>query len=206
MDMDSTVRSTVRLWLLCLSLLLVFSAAACAPADRQPDVPQSPAASAPKAIVRHIAGVRPGEMDDAAVVGIHGPGVSYGYQDQPPDTRFYTDPAHQLTLLVGTHTDGMVVVVRISQGTVLPPGVDPTLTTSSALESVDIEHGIAFGMAPNEVEGLLGRPTVDQSSGTGRVFIYQVDDDPAEAGYVTYAATYEFEDDRLQSIEIYVGE
>ena len=206
MKMDCTPRLAGRLWLVLSFLSCLLCAVGCATATDPSEELEPPVAEAPRAVVRRIAGITPGEMSDADVVGIYGDGVWYGYQDQPADTRLYTDPARRFTLSVGTHTDGMVVVVRLSQGTVLPPGVDPALTTTTALGTADIEHGVELGMTADEVASLLGRPAADQSPGALRVFIYQMDDDPSAAGDITYTATYEFKDDSLYSVEIRAGE
>lgn len=208
----STFPTALRLSFLGVCLLLLLTVVACAPTPSLPtDIetgkPQPSAATTPGAMVWSIAGIRPGAMNDSDVVSMYGPGSPYGYLDQPLDRRYYTDPSHKVTLLVGTHTDNMVVVVKLTEGTLLPSGVDSALTVSSLSVPVHIDQGIALGMTPGEVEGLLGQPVFDQSCGTVRTFIYEVTaDDPAAAGYVSYSATYEFENDQLRSVEVYAGE
>ncbi|MHB0981660.1 MAG: hypothetical protein ACYC5Q_16620 [Thermoleophilia bacterium] len=218
--MRSFVPSLAARWkMLSLLLLLPLALAACArttppSSDTTPqssDVgtvkPEPSGNAAPPAMVWSIAGIRPGKTDNSDVVSMYGTGLLYAYQDQPADRRYYTDSSHSVTLLVGTHTDDIVVVVGITEGTVLPPGVDPALAVSSLSVPVEIDHGITLGMTPGEIEGVLGRPDLDQTAVTTRTFVYGgTADDPAEAGYISYNATCVFVNDRLQSVEIYAGE
>lgn len=204
--------SARALWLCGLLVVLAVVAAACGTAEDPEPVSDAGEAAAsavpaPTAMVWSIAGLRLPETTDADVVAMYGPGALYGYADQPPDARYYTDPAHEVTLMVGTHTDDVVVLVKLTEGTVLPAGVDPAQTVTTLSSPVAIDQGIALGLAPDDVLALLGTPALDQMSGLTRTFIYSVGaDDPAEAGYVNYSAVYEFENERLRSIEISAGE
>jgi hypothetical protein len=162
-------------------------------------------------LVRGIAGIRPGRMSDSDVLAMYGPGLVAGYQDGPPDSRYYTDPSHAVTLRVRTHTDDVVVAVKLSEGIALPDGVDAdddaALVATPLSVPVVIDRGIALGMTAAEVVDRLGRPKFDETTGIVRTLTYEVvADDPVEAGYINYNATYGFARDQLRSAEIYAGE
>jgi hypothetical protein len=194
---------------------------ACAQTGQSPsaqadvDKPDSPAnttraaiVNSPESMVLSIAGIQVGKMHDADVVAMHGTGAVYGYQDQPVDRRYYTDPWHSVTLMSGWHTDGLVMVVELTEGTVLPPGVDPALTTAPLSVPVKIDKGVVLGMTPEQVISLLGDPALDEAEpdGVSRTLSYVAwADDPAEAGWISLSAVCEFKQGRLRSFAIYSG-
>jgi hypothetical protein len=160
-------------------------------------------------VVSGIAGIQPGSMADADVVAMYGPGGVYGYQDQPADRRYYTDPSHSVTLMSGWHTDGIVMAVELTEGTALPPDVDPALTAAPLSVPVKIDKGIALGMTPDEVISRLGEPQHDSTTdgGNARTLSYEVwADDPAEDGWISYNAVLAFVDGRLHRIAVYSGD
>ncbi len=160
-------------------------------------------------VVSEIAGIRPGSMGDADVVAMYGPGAVYGYKDQPTDRRYYTDPSHRVTLMSGWHTDGTVMAVELTEGTALPPGVDPALTAAPLSVPVEIDKGIALGMTPDEVISRLGEPQHDSSTGGGsaRTLSYEVwADDPPEDGWISCNAVLDFVNGRLHRVAVYSGD
>lgn len=206
-----------------LSCLLLLSLMVGACAQTSPPPPDSGAAkpepststthttsvNSTEGMVRSIAGIQVGTMNDADVVAMYGAGAVYGYQDQPADRRYYTDPSHSVTLMSGWHTDGLVMAVELTEGTALPPGVDPALTAASLSVPVKIDKEIALGMTPEQVIGLLGKPAFDGTGadGVSRTLSYEVwADDPAEAGWISFNAVFGFEDGRLHSLAVYSGD
>lgn len=152
-----------------------------------------------------IAGIRPGRMVDADVVRLYGGGVLGG---TIPSIRYYTDAAHQVTLRSGWHTDHMVVAVELTQGTALPPGVDPARTVTSLAVPVKVDKGIALGMTPDQVMKRLGEPQYESSMDGGylRTLSYEVwAADPTKAGWISYNTVLEFVDGHLHKIGVYSG-
>lgn len=200
-------------------LLPLTAIAACdrqGPADRS-DAKLSPSAGSTETpnigaldeVVSSIAGIHVGSTVDADVVAMYGPGVAYGYQDQPVDRRYYTDPSHGVTLMSGWHTDGVVLALVLTQGTALPPGVDPALTVTSLSVPVEVDKGILLGMTPEEVVGRLGRPQHESNreGGNEQTLSYDVRaEDPAEAGWISCSTVLDFEYGRLCRIAVYGGD
>jgi hypothetical protein len=109
----------------------------------------------------------------------------------------------------GWHTDGLVVVVELTEGTDLPPGVDPALTTASLSVPVTIDKGIALGMTHEQAIGILGEPVLDvtETDGACRTLSYEAwADDPSEAGWISCGSVLRLEDGRLHSLAICSGE
>ena len=202
-----------RLAALLLLPLVVGACTQTTPLDTQTAKPE-PSASSTRTlhvgsideVVHSIARIQPGLMRDADVVAMYGPGV---VRREIPDARYYTDPVHNVTLMSGWHTDHVVGVVVLTEGTVLPPGVDPALTVTSLSVPIEIDKGISLGMTPDEVIGRLGEPqhtSVTQGS-SDRTLSYEVwADDPAEAGWISYNVVLDFEDERLHRLAVYSGD
>lgn len=152
-----------------------------------------------------MAGIQPGKTVDADVVRLYGTGVVGG---TTPCLRYYTDPAHQVTLVSGWHTDGYVMGVELTQGTVLPPGVDPARTVTSLSVPVKVDKGLSLGMTIKQVTRLLGRP--QHESGTKDDYArlsYEVwAANPAKEGWISYNTVLDFVYGRLHKIAIYAGD